>query len=192
MRIKLAVGLLCLLMVVTGCHYPGRTTLPSDQIPVITPSPFPQSTPTHPEPPFLEPTPIPDIEAIFTLQEGGPFYLPNFTHPDEGCQWLGVAGQVFDQDDFEVLNLTVIAGNNTGNAVFEHSAVTGSSLAYGLGGFEIQLSNQAVDTSGVYWVQVLDGNGKPLSRPYYFDTLDDCESNLVLVNFVSIENQPAP
>jgi hypothetical protein len=192
MRIKLALLLLCLSILIAGCHYPGRSIFPPEGYPVVTPSPFPQLTPGQPEPPLLAPTPNPDIDAIYTLQEGGPFYLPNFTHPDDGCRWLGVAGQIFDPEGLELLGLTVIAGRADDEPDNNLTAITGTAIAYGFGGYEIKLSNQAVDTATVYWVQVLDTGSEPLSQLIYFDTYADCERNLVLVNFVPAEGHPAP
>lgn len=200
MRIKPAIFLLCLAFVITGCHFPGITPLPVVETPAAAPSPFPQPTdsilptPTsaEPEPPPLEPTPVPVIDATFTLQEGGPFYLPNFNHPDNDCNWMGVAGQVFDQEGLELLELNIISGNSVDGDDHNRTAITGLSTAYGLGGYEIQLSDQPSDSSGIYWVQVLDQNSKLLSERIFFDTRSNCEQNLVLVNFSPIIESITP
>ena len=200
MRIKPVIFLICVAFAITGCHFPGITPLPVFETPAAAPSPFPQPTdnilPTpasaEPEPLPLEPTPVPVIDATFTLQEGGPFYLPNFNHPDDGCNWMGVAGQVFDEDGFELLDLNILAGNSVDGEDDKQAAITGLSAAYGLGGYEILLSDHPSDSSGIYWVQVLDQNGKPLSERIFFDTLSNCEQNLVLVNFAPITDSNRP
>ena len=191
MRIKPFTILIALAIFISGCHYPPYAVPPATQTPAEVPSPSPQPTeslpptvtPAEPEPPPVEPTSISPIDAVFVFQDGGPFYLPNFTHPDEGCQWMGVAGQVFDAEGMEVLNLIVIAGRDHEEIA---GAITGTATAYGLGGYEIQLASQPVDSAGVFWVQVQDQGGQPLSEQIFFDTFADCEQNLVLVNFVPL------
>jgi hypothetical protein len=140
----------------------------------------------------MEPTPDPSFEPVFTLQAGGPFYLPNFNHPEQGCNWLGVAGQVFDEDNLEILNLTIIAGNRLVGEDHNLASTTGQAPAYGLAGYEIELTNQPINTSNLFWVQVLGAEGQPLSQRIYFDTREDCEQNLILVNFVPLEDQNQP
>lgn len=191
MRIKPFIILLALAIFISGCYYPPYAVAPATQTPAEVPSPSPQPTeslpptvtPAEPEPPPLEPTPVPTIETVFVLQDGGPFYLPNFTHPDEGCQWMGVAGQVFDANGQEILNLVVTAGSDHQENA---ESITGEATAYGLGGYEIQLASQPVDSAGLFWVQVRDQGGQPLSGQIFFDTFADCEQNLVLVNFVPL------
>jgi hypothetical protein len=172
--------------------YPPPEPQPTSTLPAY-PLPEPQPTATLPTyPPPFEPTPDPLIDAAFTLQAGGPFYLPNFNHPEDGCQWQGVAGQVFDENGLEILNLLVIAGNRPAGEDHNRAATTGHAPAYGLGGYEIKLSSLPVNTSYHFWVQVVDSEGQPLSQRIYFDTLEDCEQNLILVNFVPLEAQNQP
>lgn len=210
MRLKLLLCLLCLSLIISGCNILPEITFPSRETPVPTSTPFtpeeiiptatlpayppmePVPTSTLPAYPPLEPTPNPLVDPIFTLQPGGPFYLPNFNHPDDGCNWLGVAGQVFDDEELEILNLSVIAGNRLDGEDHNLAATTGQAAAYGLGGYEIKLSSQPVNTSNLFWVQVLDTEGQPLSQRIYFETVEDCEQNLVLVNFVPVEDQSLP
>jgi hypothetical protein len=202
MRYKMLLLLLCLSMIISGCDMLPASIFPPTQTPtslptlILQPTETPQPTATLPEYPPLEPTPIPDddfisdppgIEMTYILQNGGPFYLPNFTHPEQGCAWMGVAGQVFDENAVEVLGLTVMAGSNFAGEESHRSAITGQSTAYGLGGYEIIISDNPADSSQSFWVQVFDSQGQPLSEQIYFDTYEDCESNLILVNFVPFE-----
>jgi hypothetical protein len=48
------------------------------------------------------------------------------------------------------------------------------------------LGKQPVDSVGTLVVQLLDSNSKPISRPATINTYQDCQKNLVLVNFVEI------
>ena len=203
-RIKPALFLLVLSIFISGCGMiptlPWGTIEPTDApvAPVhtstlpaypIEPTATQQATlPFAPDPtlgPVEEnPTPIPQPE--FILQEGSPFYLPNFNHPDAGCDWLGIAGQVFDADGTEIQGLFIRTA--------EKSALTGDAMAYGPGGYEIQVGDSAVNSSGNYWIQVFDDGGLPLSNRVFVDTFEDCQMNLVLVNFVraSEEDFPTP
>ena len=210
MRLKLLLCLLCLSLLISGCDILPEITFPSRKTPVPSSTPFspeeiiptstlpayppldPVPTSTLPAYPPLEPTPDPNVDAVFTLQAGGPFYLPNFNHPEQGCDWLGIAGQVFDDGGLEILNLTVVAGNRLAGEDHNLAATTGQATAYGLGGYEIELTNQPVNTTNLFWVQVLGTEGQPLSQRIYFDTREDCEQNLILVNFVPLEDQNLP
>lgn len=209
MRKMLLICLLCLSFLITGCDLLPDLRIPfiptptaiSTQLPTDTPQP----TATLPEVPDLPPTttPIVDIEEVipietpiavseFIPQDGAPFYLPNFTHPAAGCAWMGVAGQVFDQAGAELLGLTITSGNAIDGEESHRAALTGLSTAYGLGGYEIHLSDAAMDSSGVYWVQILDQDGEPLSEKFFFDTYQNCERNLVLVNFIPLNVPSEP
>ena len=179
--------------------YEEATAIPTNRPPTATliPSPTPTQTleeipESTPEPPVEEPIdPTPILDPEYTLQEGSPAALPNFNHPEAGCEWLGVAGQVFNDDGLEVIGLTVLVGDskNPNDAPLE--GITGDVLAYGLGGYEIQIAAEAMDSNGRYWIQVLNIEGAPLTARHYFATYQDCEQNLILINFVPLDNNAA-
>ena len=132
-------------------------------------------------------TPTATFTAIpypYVVQEGCPVYMPNFAHPDAGCNWLGVAGQVFDAEHIGIENLVVIAGGTLAGAPIDIVQMTGSATAYGSGGYELVLSSTVVASEGTLWVQVKDLAGTPLTPKIYLDTHDDCFQNLLLLNFV--------
>ncbi len=163
--------------------------LPTETLPAypieITSTSSPTMAPTleGTQPPLAEsPAPLPQPE--FVLQTGSPFYLPNFTHPAAGCNWMGIAGQVFDLDGTEIQGLIIRSG--------EFSAITGEAISYGPGGFEVQISTAPVNSSGLVTIQVFDTNGQALSNQIFIDTYEDCERNLVLVNFVRVEATNLP
>jgi hypothetical protein len=143
--------------------------------------PTPTSEETATQDP-ISPTPLPSVE--FVLQPGTPIYLSNFNQPDAGCDWMGVAGQVFDRSGNEIQGLTILSG--------ELTSITGEAQGYGPGGYEILISNTPVDSTATYWVQVLGENNQPLSERVYFDTFASCEMNLVLINFVPLEASLTP
>ncbi len=121
----------------------------------------------------------------FILQEGTPFYLPAFSHPDSGCDWLGVAGQVFLPEGVEAIGLMIIVGAEASYDDYLLSAVTGEANAYGSGGYEIELSDLVNENNRILWIQITNENGEPLSEKFLFDTYEDCDKNLVLINFIT-------
>lgn len=164
-----------------------------------TPVALPTLTPVLPR----EAQPAADISALptaaaleyvwgdryFIPQEGTPVSMPNWAHPAEGCNWLGVGGQVFDLNGEPALTLVVEAGGALNGAPVLGLSVTGITSVYGPGGYEIQLGNVPLTTSRQVWVQLKDETGRALSEPIFLDTTASCDQNLILLNFVE---QPGP
>lgn len=97
-----------------------------------------------------------------------------------GCDWMGIAGQAFARNGEPLAGLVVhLEGGG-----LSREALTGSMLAYGPGGYELQLSDHLAATTGVYRVQLRDVRGQPLSDRIPVDTFADCPRNLLVVNFV--------
>jgi hypothetical protein len=163
---------------------PATETLPAYPI-ETSPAPLPTSTATTEETQTpLDETLSPTEQPEFILQPGSPFYLPNFNHPEAGCSWLGIAGQVFDLDGTEIQGLVIRSG--------EFTAVTGDAIAYGPGGFEIQIGEAPVGSNGVFDLQVFDKSGQSLSERIFITTYEDCDQNLILVNFVRADEDDFP
>jgi hypothetical protein len=115
----------------------------------------------------------------FELQTTGVMAIQGFF----GCNWEGVAGQVFDLAGIPLQNLILhLEGTWAGKAVTVE-ALTGSAAQYGPAGYEFVLGTQTLDSTQSLWVQVLDATHKAVSARVYFDTYNDCARNLILVNF---------
>ncbi|MFN2304978.1 MAG: hypothetical protein ACK2TV_14700 [Anaerolineales bacterium] len=150
--------------------------------------------------PTLTPTATPFVITTFVPQENMPVYLTNFAHPSAGCNWLGVAGQVFDTDGGEIHDLTMMFGNTLAEEEKVSAARTGLALAYGPGGYEIFISEKPFDSNQSLWLQVFDPAGHPISEKIFFDTYNDCNRNLILINFIpensnyqpTLESTPEP
>jgi hypothetical protein len=128
----------------------------------------------------------PTVTYKFGVQEGSPAYLANFNYLDRGCEWQGVAGQVFNKYNEPVKYLIVkVFGTWNGQEVSQF-AVTGmlEGKAYGKGSYEIELGSVAVDSTDPLYIQVFKSDGTPLSEPFPFTTKAKCNRNLVLINFV--------
>ena len=148
--------------------------------PTKTYTPVKTLTPTKTATPVNTSTPMP-----YTLQVEAPVYIKNFVHTDAGCDWLGLAGQVFDANGDPVLNLVLVATGTLNGKTLNLTAVTGIPEAdvYGPGGYEIQLASKALASSQSLSIQVYDLQGNALSEAYVFDTYADCTRNLAIINF---------
>jgi hypothetical protein len=161
----------------TPSFTPTKTLTPT---PIKTATPTKTLTPTKTATPVNTSTPMP-----YTLQVEAPVYIKNFVHTDAGCNWMGVAGQVFDTNGDPVLNLVLVATGTLNGKSLNLTAVTGIPEAdvYGPGGYEIQLTDKALASSQSLSIQVYDLQGNALSKAYIFDTYADCTRNLAIINF---------
>ena len=114
----------------------------------------------------------------FTMDDNSPTYTENFAN-NAGCNWLGVAGQVFDLDGEPVPAGAYMVGIL--DPVTSWS-FTGSAPEYGPSGWEIYLWNEPIVAT--YQIQLFTPAGTPVSDIYTFVTVDSCDQNLVLINFV--------
>ncbi len=164
----------------------ASATLASTLIPTLTRTPVRTATPVKTSTPTKTATPVNTSTSVpYTLQVEAPVYIKNFVHTDAGCDWLGVAGQVFGEDDEPVINLVLVVSGTLNGSPLNLTAVTGIPEAdvYGPGGYEIQLASQAVASSDSLNIQVYDLAENALSEPYVFDTYAVCNKNLAIINF---------
>jgi hypothetical protein len=164
--------------------------------PTLTETPRPSSTlaPTSTSftivtaPPTLKPT-KPPLGYPFVLQRGSPVAVANIYHPEWGCNWMGVGGQVVDMNGDPLLGLIIkLSGALTGVHLPEHmTSLTGVALNYGRAGFEFTLADHPIASKGTLWLQLLDQSLIPISDKVYFDTYESCEKNLIIVNFKRIK-----
>lgn len=125
-----------------------------------------------------------EAQLKYLLQPGTPVAIQNFVQPEAGCNWTGVGGQVFNLERNPVIGLIVkVEGTLEGNPVLYY-ALTGSSIKFGSGGFDIQLAEQPVASQGTLKIQLLDTAGIPISASIPLNTYDSCDRNLILINLV--------
>ena len=118
----------------------------------------------------------------YGLQSGTPASLQNFVNTD-GCNYLGVGGQVLKLNGDAVSGLVVeITGTLSGKNVL-NLALTVNAQNLGPGGYAIKIGDQPVDSSGTLKIQVFDLNGEPQTPLIPIDTYADCNKNFILVNF---------
>lgn len=164
-----------------------------------------RSTPTPPPENFEEtftvgeastPTPLPtppdansDQTILVYPQAQSPVYLVNFLHPELGCQWTGVAGQIFNAAGSPVNGYIVEVSGKIGDRDLLALGLTGTSLPIGPGGYEIKLADQPFDSDDMLYLKIFDQNGTQLNESLPLTTYNDCRKNLILINFILL-NQP--
>ena len=89
-----------------------------------------------------------------------------------------MAGQVFDNNGFGEIGITV---HVFGSGLDEKSTSGSFTGTYGPGGWEIFITDGPV--ARVYTVRVENGLGEPLSEDLTVQTINSCDSNLVIINF---------
>jgi hypothetical protein len=120
---------------------------------------------------------------LFVVQPGTPAALPNFVTPANGCNWMGVGGQVFNSAGAPLNGLVVEISGTLGAAPVYHLTLTGNSPAIGPGGFLVTLGSQPVSSLNTLHIQVLNLNAAPQTDLIYFTTYNSCDRNMILLNF---------
>ena len=124
---------------------------------------------------------VPGSFLPYNLQSVEPLFISNFVHPEAGCNWLGIAGQIFGVNNEPKEGLIVVVEGAVNNSMVEVLGFSGLAQAYGPGGYELVLSE--VNNPGIFWIQLFDVEGNPLSEIYSFQMNGTCEQNLAIINF---------
>ncbi len=124
---------------------------------------------------------VPGSFLPYDLQSVEPLYTTNFVHPEAGCNWMGVAGQIFAENLEPTDGLVIVVEGAVNNSMVEVLGYSGLAQSYGPGGYEIFLGQ--VNSPGIFWVQLFDVQGNPLSGIYSFQMNGTCEQNLAIINF---------
>lgn len=165
----------------TDTTAPTATLLPTALPATATPQPTATLPPT-PEPTATEPA----GGYAFAVKSEVVALDGTIFHADWGCRWLGLAGQVEDLQGRPVTGIRVAAGGQVNGSPLEMTSMTGTALQYGPAGYEFKLADAPFASNGVFWVQLIDQAGLPLSRQVVFDTRSECDKNLILVNFEQV------
>lgn len=181
-----------------GSAMPERTstlippaTLTATQVPsvtashTVTPTDIPTSTPTQTLTPTDTPTPTLELRpfVLYGEQDTMPSTL---IRPRLGCEWLLIAGQVWDLQHDPVTGLTLHLYGEIDGFSIDRFMLTGSAPAYGESGYEFALEELVLNSQDTLYIQLEDTNGLPLSHSYAIQTFEDCQQNLILVNFNQI------
>jgi hypothetical protein len=162
-----------------------NTSVPTFTQPVETQIPPENEATATPEADL--PTATPNEEMPFVLHPGDPRVIANIGYPDLGCDWMGVAGVAFDLTGATIEQgiLIQLQGVLGGEAVDMLGSV-GMVDTYGPGSYEFVLGDTPKSSTQTLTIQLFDQAMLPLSNPIPFDTFNDCDKNLILINFNQI------
>lgn len=182
---------------------PTQSSATMDSIPTATselelePTETPMPTATQ-EGTYSNGTPVPEVTPVqptetpfsgyyaFVVQNDINAIESTLFKPNFGCNWIGVAGQVFDLQGRPVMGVRVwLRGTYNGKRV-DLLSLTLESSPYGPSGFEFTLGDTPLNSTGQLSIQLLDQANIPISDRVYFDTFEDCQKNLILINFKQI------
>lgn len=176
-------------------EFPATWTLTATLEPTETNTPRP---PTETQTPYVLPhTPgptTPTATSSPTVKPNMPYEISGlpvpvastFTHPDSGCNWMGVGGQVLDLKNAPIVGVTIQLSGVLGDKYLDMLSLTGTALQYGPAGYEFTLSDKPIASKQTLWLQLLDQAGLPLSAKTYFDTSSDCTKNLIIIKFKQV------
>ncbi|MBZ0296207.1 MAG: hypothetical protein K8L99_26850, partial [Anaerolineae bacterium] len=114
----------------------------------------------------------------FTLRDDV-FLTSNFAN-DAGCNWQGIAGQVFDANGQPLIGVRVIAMG--GGAMLE--AESGTATTYGASGWEIKIGDTPAAAN--YLVAIYDETRGEFAHGISVEFPGTCDANLALLNFVRV------
>jgi hypothetical protein len=97
-----------------------------------------------------------------------------------------VGGQAIDTNAAPVLGFAVQLTGTVDGEPIDLLTFTGAATQFGPGGYEIKIADAPFDSTEQLQVQLLDQQGFALSPLIVFDTFDDCNQNVILINFVEV------
>jgi hypothetical protein len=151
---------------------------PLPPTPTFTPSPTATETPTP------GPSPTATIDSIYPfIVVNTPVAINGSAMPDHDTCKLWVAGQAYDLQNAPMVGITVQMGGYVNGKTLDVLSLTGTALQFGRAGYEFVIAEQPVRSRQSVWVQLLNQSRYPLSGKVYIDTEEDCQKNLILINF---------
>jgi len=162
-------------LVETHSSVPTQTATP-----VLTATTVPSLTPTFTS------TPTPEVYPFILI--GEPEMMNNaLIRPGLSCEYLIIAGQVWDLQDVPVTDsATIHLYGSLAGFTIDRYALPGTAQVYGESGYEFVLEGLVVDSLESLTIRLEDTNGLPLSTGYAIETFEDCQKNLILVNFKQV------
>ncbi len=146
-------------------------------VPTPTPPP-PALTPVPQVPTVTAPPRLPDLMA-FGLEGNRVIFSAQFTHPELGCNWQGIGGQILGMSGEPLIGYTVRVEGVTDQTLILQT-VSGGATAYGPSGWEIKLADGP--NTYVYRVTLFQDERR-VSDPKLVAFPGDCGRNLGIMNF---------
>ncbi len=80
--------------------------------------------------------------------------------------------------------MVVLVEEEYNGVYYEYIGMTGTAKDYGPGGYEIIVNDEVFDSEDVLSISLYDINGNQLSNQLWLTTYEDCDKNLLLINFI--------
>ncbi len=183
----------------TWTTVPTRTAKPT-KTSTPTSEPTSSSTPIPPTEAFVLPTSteiggtvlptskVTDSAYSFVVQPGSPANVSSsIMRPDDGCNWMGIGGQVVDMQGAPIVGLRVQLYGSLHGKIKTVPSLTGTVDRYGPAGYEITIADYPSATTRTLWVQLFNQSGGALSDKVYFNTFTGCEKNLIIIHFKQVK-----
>jgi hypothetical protein len=174
------------LFMLAGCASPSNVDLksllqtPAAALDNDTPVPI---IPTHTPTASLNlPTPV-QLEVESFRIKGEPEYTANTAHPDNGCFWVGVTGQVFDVRGSPLKNYVLVVEGQLKDKSIAAIGLTGTTDDYGKDSYEILLGYMPVNTFQSLHITLYDLQGNQMANSHRFNTYADCTRNRLDIDF---------
>jgi hypothetical protein len=121
----------------------------------------------------------------FELQPGDPQAIPaRVYHPGIGCNFMGISGQALDVRNNAVEGMVVQLGGTLEGRPFQTQFTLTGLVLSSDGRYEFTIADHPITSKQTLWVQLFDQSGLiAMSDKIFFDTYDDCERNLIIINF---------
>lgn len=160
---------------------PNHTATLTNTIP-----PTPTETLTPTPSPTVTPTATPEVYPFVLIGEQE-MMSNDLIRPGLSCDYLIIAGQVWDLQDVPVTDsATVHLYGTLGGFTIDRFALPGTAQVYGESGYEFLLEGLVIDSVESLRIRLEETNGLPLSHEYAIQTYEDCQKNLILVNFKQV------
>lgn len=195
---------------------PTQTALPSaTSTPTLTASPtptidnetiLPSQTPdasildiskpkisTTPDKIFFTPTPTHRVRYLYPfvlvdepIAQSSPHNI-NMPNPIFNCTWMGVAGQIFDENGNPLVGQKIWLGGSIKGEPFDKRGMrTGDAPEYGEAGYEFRIAEEVFESELELWVQVASEDSIAVSAKAHFSTFAHCTHNLTIINFQQV------
>ncbi len=102
------------------------------------------------------------------------------------CNWMGVAGRVFDLQGRPVNGIRVLLRGTLEGRTVQLLSLTGTAIQYGPSGYEFTLADRPIASNESLSVRLLDQSDLALSERVVFSTSLDCDKNLILIDFKQV------
>lgn len=163
----------------TASPFPTLTS--TDSPPTATFTVVPTATITFTPPPTF--TPKPYYPFPYMAQSQPQAISASVFNPSRGCGWMGIGGRVTDMQNRSVTGITVQVVGSLAKLYVNKTSLTGLASAYGPSGYEFTLADLPVASKGQLSVRLLDQAGNQISETLQFDTFEDCQRNLIVIDF---------